>query len=222
MEMKIILAEEYSLIRAGLRLLIESLEEAEIAGEAGDGQTCLEMIKKLKEKEDKKKSPDMILLITEIYMPKKNGFEILREVKKTMPDVRVLFLTACNDRRCFKETLDMEADGILRKDAEPSELKKALQFIWDGKKYFPKNKSVPWKNSEEEKWSSLTKREREILIQTAGGRMNKEIADSLRISERTVKNHLSSIFRKLEVSDRTQAAVYAIRFSDLFRTEFLL
>lgn len=208
MGMKIILAEEYPLMRAGLKLLIESVEETEIAGETGDGISCLEMIRKVRKEEE---NQDPLLLITELNLPKKSGFEILREVRETMPEVRVLILTACSDRTYPKKAADLEADGYLRKESEPSEFIAALQLIRDGKRYIQTKAPKEPEYAKDDKWNTLTDREREVLIQTAGGKLNKEIADSLRISERTVKNHLSSIFRKLEVSDRTQAAVYAIR-----------
>lgn len=208
MGIKIILAEEYQLVRAGLRLLIESIEEAEVAGEAGDGETCLAMIKVLKEKV---KEPDIILLITEVEIPKKSGLQILKEVKETMKEVRVLILTACKDRKVLNWAVDMNADGYLGKNADPFALKTAIQNIRDGKKYIQNLSLEESEYRKDEKWNILTKREREVLIQIAEGKWNKEIADSLGISERTVKNHLSSIFRKLQVSDRTQAAIYAVR-----------
>ena len=208
MGLKIILAEEYQLVRAGLRLLIESIEEAEVAGEAGDGETCLAMIKVLKEKV---KKPDIILLITEVEIPKKSGLQILKEVKETMQEVRVLILTACKDRKVLNWAVDMNADGYLGKNADPFALKTAIQNIRDGKKYIQNLSLEESEYRKDEKWNILTKREREVLIQIAEGKWNKEIADSLGISERTVKNHLSSIFRKLQVSDRTQAAIYAVR-----------
>lgn len=210
MEMKIILAEEYPLIRAGIKLLIESVEGAEVAGETGDGEACLEMVKDLREKEVGVEKPALLLLITELYLPGKSGFEILKEIKRDMQEVRVLVLTVCRDMEYFRKAMDMEADGYLRKDAEPSELARAFRMIKEGKKYF---QTQNWKSSqiiENNKWKTLTRREREVLLQTAEGKLNKEIADSLSISERTVKNHLSSIFRKLEVCDRTQAAILAI------------
>ena len=136
MEMKIILAEEYPLIRAGIKLLIESVEGAEVAGETGDGEACLEMVKDLREKEVGAEKPALLLLITELYLPGKSGFEILKEIKRDMQEVRVLVLTVCRDMEYFRKAMDMEADGYLRKDAEPSELARAFRMIKEGKKYF--------------------------------------------------------------------------------------
>lgn len=111
MEMKIILAEEYPLIRAGIKLLIESVEGAEVAGETGDGEACLEMVKDLREKEVGAEKPALLLLITELYLPGKSGFEILKEIKRDMQEVRVLVLTVCRDMEYFRKAMDMEADG---------------------------------------------------------------------------------------------------------------
>ena len=115
------------------------------------------------------------------------------------------------------KAIDIGVDGYILKDSESAELKKAINYVYNGESYI-QSSLIPSLNSrlvnrdmDKEKIESLTKRELEVLIQVANGMFNKEIAVILSISERTVKNHISNIFKKIEVSDRTQAAVFAIK-----------
>jgi len=126
-------------------------------------------------------------------------------------------LTVHDEVEYLLKAIDIGAEGYILKDSESSELKKAISVIVNGESYIqPKlipalNKRLVTRDVDKEKIDSLTSREREVLIQVASGMFNKEIATSLNISERTVKNHISNIFKKIDVSDRTQAAVFAIK-----------
>lgn len=207
MSIKVMLADDHVLIREGIRQLLEFDGSIEVIDEANDGVECLEKLEKSK--------PEVLLL--DINMPKKNGVEVLQEIKKKNIDVKVLILTVHNEVEYLLKAVDIGVDGYILKDAELAELKKAINAVLEGENYIQPN-LIPALNDrlvsrdvDKDKINSLTKRELEVLIQVANGMFNKEIADSLNISERTVKNHLSNIFKKIDVSDRTQAAVFAIK-----------
>lgn len=212
MSIKVMLADDHILIREGIRQLLEFDGSIEVIEEASDGEECLEKIRKSK--------PEVLLL--DINMPKKNGIDVLQEIKKKNIDVKVLILTVHNEVEYLLKAVDIGVEGYILKDAELEELKKAIFAVRDGENYIQPN-LVPALNNrlvsrdvDKDKIESLTKRELEVLIQVANGMFNKEIATSLDISERTVKNHISNIFKKIDVSDRTQAAVFAIK-NDLIK-----
>lgn len=204
---KIMLADDHVLIREGIKQLLEFDGTMKVIEQASDGEECLEKLKKVK--------PDILLL--DINMPNFNGIETLDEIKKKNLPVKVLMLTVHSEVEYLIKAVDIGADGYILKDSGSEELKKAIHAILDGESYI-QSSLIPALNSrlmnrdiDKEKIASLTKRECEILIQIASGRFNKEIAATLDITERTVKNHISNIFKKIGVSDRTQAAVFAIR-----------
>ncbi|MCL2719458.1 MAG: response regulator transcription factor [Lachnospiraceae bacterium] len=207
MSIKLVLADDHVLIREGIKKLLEFDGSMEVISEAGDGVECLEVLKKV--------SPDVLLL--DINMPKINGIDVLEEIKTNKSDIKVLMLTVHNEVEYLVKAVDIGAEGYILKDAGFVELKKAINTIVEGGTYIQSN-LIPSLNSrlikrdiDKEKLAMLTRRELEILEQIAGGLFNKEIGNNLNISERTVKNHISSIFKKIEVYDRTQAAVFAIK-----------
>ena len=157
-----------------------------------------------------------------LFRSKKNGIEVLKIIKDEKIDVKVLILTVHNEIEYLIKAVDIGVDGYILKDSESSELKKAIRAVNNGENYIqPKlipalNNKLVSRDIDKDKIDSLTGREIEVLIQVANGMFNKEIANTLNISERTVKNHISNIFKKIEVSDRTQAAVFAIK-NDLIK-----
>lgn len=207
MSIRVVLADDHILIREGIRQLLEFDGSISIVGEANDGDECIEKLLKVK--------PDVLLL--DVNMPKKNGIEVLEEIKRRNIDVKVLILTVHNETEYLLKAVDIGVDGYILKDSESSELKKAIQTVLTGEQYIQPslipalNNRLISRDEDKDKIDSLTKRELEVLIQVANGMFNKEIANSLNISERTVKNHISNIFKKIDVSDRTQAAVFAIK-----------
>lgn len=207
MSIKVVLADDHILMREGIRQLLEFDGTIEVIGEANDGLECIEVLEKVR--------PDVLLL--DINMPKKNGIEVLEEIKKKKIPVKVLILTVHNEIEYLLKAVDIGVDGYILKDSESAELKKAINAVINDESYIQPN-LIPALNNrlvsrdiDKDKIDLLTKRELEVLIQVANGMFNKEIATTLNISERTVKNHISNIFKKIEVSDRTQAAVFAIR-----------
>ena len=150
-------------------------------------------------------------------MPKKNGIEVLKEIRKKDTGLKVLMLTVHNEVEYLIKAIEIGVDGYILKDSESAELKKAIFAVAEGEKYIQPslipalNAKLINKDEDKDKIEQLTKRELEVLAKVAKGMFNREIAISLNISERTVKNHISNIFKKIQVSDRTQAAVFAIR-----------
>ena len=204
---KVMISDDHVLIREGIRQLLEFDGSIKVVAEAANGIECLEKLKVIK--------PDVLLL--DINMPKKNGIEVLDEIRKDNMDIKVLILTVHNEVEYLLKAVDIGVDGYILKESESAELKNAINHIVNGENYIQPN-LIPALNSrlvnrdiDKQKIDSLTKREIEVLINVANGMFNKEIALNLNISERTVKNHISNIFKKIDVSDRTQAAVFAIK-----------
>ena len=206
MSIKVMLVDDHALIREGIKKLLEFDGSVEVIEQASDGFECLEKLKTV--------SPDILLL--DINMPKMNGIEVLEELKAKKNPVKVLILTVHSEVEYLVRAVDIGANGYILKDSGSKELKQAIMEIINNDSYIQPS-LIPALNSrlinrdmDKEKLKSLTKREIEILAQVASGMFNKEIANNLGISERTVKNHISNIFKKIDVSDRTQAAVLSL------------
>ena len=203
----VMLADDHVLIREGIKQLLEFDGSMKVIAEASDGIECLEKLKNVKS--------DILLL--DINMPNMNGIDVLKELKEKNDPLKVLILTVHSEVEYLVKAVDIGANGYILKDSGSAELKQAINAVIDEGSYIQPN-LIPALNSrlinrdmDREKLVSLTKREVEILTQVACGMFNKEIAVNLNISERTVKNHISNIFKKIDASDRTQAAVFAIR-----------
>lgn len=212
MSIRVMLADDHILMREGIRQLLEFDHSIEIVGEVSNGEQCMNMIYKAK--------PQVLLL--DINMPVKNGIEVLQEIRNNGLDVKVLILTVHNEIDYLLKAMDIGVNGYILKESDFSELKKAIDTVMSGETYIQPN-LIPLLNNrmvsrdkDKDKIEELTKRELEVLIEVANGKLNKEIANELKISERTVKNHISNIFKKIDVSDRTQAAVFAIK-NDLIK-----
>lgn len=206
-QIKIVIADDHSMIREGLKQLLELDEDIVVVGEAGNGIACLEVIKKEK--------PDVVLL--DINMPEMGGLEMLEILRKSAnKKQKVLILTIHDEVEYLLKAIKIGVEGYVLKDADSAILKKAIKSVVAGEIYIDytmvpllnESKSKVFISQEED---TLTRREIEVLKLLAEGLFNKEIAYKLSISEKTVKNHVSSIFKKIGVSDRTQAAVYAIK-----------
>ena len=204
----IIIADDHMMIREGLKQLLELDGTMKVIAEANDGEECLNLL-------NKKIHPDILLL--DINMPKKNGIEVLEYIKQNKIPVKVLILTVHNEVEYLLKAVDIGIDGYLLKDSSYDELKEAIDVIISGNTYIQPsllpalNESMEDYALDKEKIEWLTKRELDVLRLISKGCSNKKISDELTISERTVKNHISHIFRKIDVEDRTQAAVFAIR-----------
>ena len=207
MAVKIMITDDHSMIREGLKSLLELDGDIEVIAEAENGEECLQKLLTVK--------PDVLLL--DINMPKMNGLEVLKSLKNAKSKVKVLVLTVHNETEYLMKAVEIGINGYVLKDSESAELKKAIFTIYDGENYIQPslipalNSKMIEKNEDEIKLESLTRRELQVLKELAVGKFNRDIAKEMEISERTVKNHISSIFKKLDVTDRTQAAVFAIR-----------
>lgn len=204
---KIVIVDDHSMIREGLKQLLELDGDIQVIGEAGNGEECLELLKTV--------TPDVLLL--DINMPVMNGLKMLEVLRNSKYSVqKVLILTIHNEIEYLLKAIDIGVEGYVLKDADSAILKKAIYKVYDGEKYID-SLMLPLMNErialEKEKSEDeiLTRREIEVLKLLAEGLFNKEIAYQLSISEKTVKNHVSNIFKKIGVFDRTQAAVYAIK-----------
>lgn len=201
------LADDHAMLREGIKQLLEFDGSIEIVGEASDGEECLNKLKTSK--------PQVLLL--DINMPKKDGIAVLNEIKNMDLNVKVLILTVHSEIEYLLKAVDVGVDGYILKDSESAELKRAIQLVLEGETYIPPklipafNNRLIARDADKDKIDLLTCRELEVLMQVANGMFNKEIATNLNISERTVKNHIANIFKKIDVSDRTQAAVFAIK-----------
>ena len=207
-KIEIIIADDHMMIREGLKQLLELDGTMKVIAEANDGEECLNLL-------NKKIHPDILLL--DINMPKKNGIEVLEYIKQNKIPVKVLILTVHNEVEYLLKAVDIGIDGYLLKDSSYDELKEAIDVVISGNTYIQPsllpalNESMEDYALDKEKIECLTKRELDVLRLISEGCSNKKISDYLTISERTVKNHISHIFRKIDVEDRTQAAVFAIR-----------
>lgn len=207
-KIEIIIADDHMMIREGLKQLLELDGTMKVIAEANDGEECLNLL-------NKKIHPDILLL--DINMPKKNGIEVLEYIKQNKIPVKVLILTVHNEVEYLLKAVDIGIDGYLLKDSSYDELKEAIDVVISGNTYIQPsllpalNESMEDYALDKEKIEWLTKRELDVLQLISKGCSNKKISDELSISERTVKNHISHIFRKINVEDRTQAAVFAIR-----------
>lgn len=204
---KILIADDHCMVREGIKQLLELDGDIQVVGEAGDGESCLKLMEEI--------NPDVTLL--DINMPVLNGLKVLEKLKDNKSNNRVIILTIHNEIEYLMKAIDNNVDGYVLKDSDSEILRKAIFSVYNGEKYI-QNELVPlMKEKIESKQnannddSNLTKREMEVLKLLTEGLFNKEIAYHLSISEKTVKNHVSNIFKKISVSDRTQAAVYAIK-----------
>lgn len=203
----IMIADDHSMIREGLKQLLELDGDYKVVAEASDGLECLSKLETL--------TPDILLL--DINMPNCNGLEVLERLRAKKSKVKVLILTVHNEVEYLIKAADIGIDGYVLKDSSSDELKTAINDILDGKQYIQPsliptmNARLVSRDSDQEMLDSLTRRELDVLKNLAVGMYNKEIAQKLDISERTVKNHVSNIFKKISVADRTQAAIFAIR-----------
>ncbi|MBB4825062.1 DNA-binding NarL/FixJ family response regulator [Sporosarcina luteola] len=208
MSIRILIVDDHHVVRKGLVFFFGTQKDLEIVGEAANGMEAVQLANSLK--------PDLILM--DLVMPEMDGIEATKRIKQQHPDMKILMLTSFSDQDHVLPALEAGASGFQLKDIQPDELVASLRKMMNGENQLhPKatthlmnrfaNKGKPERGLLEE----LTKRERDVLQEIAKGKSNKEIASSLFITERTVKTHVSNVLAKLELADRTQAALYAVK-----------
>ncbi|NPV27303.1 MAG: response regulator transcription factor [Firmicutes bacterium] len=207
---RVLIVDDHALVRQGLRKVLELEPGIRVVGEVGDGEAAIAQARRLQ--------PDIVLM--DLNMPGTNGVEATRVIKKELPRTKVIALTVDEDDQIF-EAIRAGVAAYILKDVEADELIKAIVNVHEGKsvvhpkvtaKLMGEFNRLSAVAADETAVNRLTEREREVLVCLARGASNLDIARMLFISEKTVKNHITSILRKLNVKDRTQAAIYAIKY----------
>ncbi len=204
---RILICDDHAVVRRGLRSLVGVKPEMELIGEAVDGEEAVTMAKKLK--------PDVIIM--DLVMPRKDGVTAIAEIKKKNHDARILVLTSFSDDKNVFSAIKAGASGYLLKDSSPEDLLQAIDDVYQGKSYL--HPVIAQKVIHEMHQPSdlpptddpLSEREVEVLRNVAQGMSNQEIAQTLKIKEGTVRIHVGNILNKLQLANRTQATLYALR-----------
>ena len=200
---RLLIADDHAVVRTGLEHLVATFDDVELVGAAQDGDEAVRLCAE--------RSPDVVLM--DLEMPVLDGIEATRRLVAARPDVAVVVLTSFSDREQILRALDAGAIGYLLKDAEPDELARAVRAAARGESPLDPRagRALLHARTAGSPLDALSDREREVLAMVARGLPNKLIARELAISEKTVKAHLTSVFRTIGVTDRTQAALWAER-----------
>ena len=205
-KIKILIADDHDLIRQGLKSILNFEEDFIVAGEASNGEEAILLITQYK--------PDVLLM--DINMPLMSGIEVLKKIKTSGLDVKVLLLTVESDKKTILDAIEIGADGYILKGSSTQELVDGIRRVYNDENYIDKSlvsmlfKKVATKNVENEIIKLLSKRDIEILNLISKGYSNKEIGDMLYLSEKTIKNNATRIFKIIGVTDRVHATIYAI------------
>jgi len=207
-KIKVVIADDHHVVRRGLLFFLKTQQDIEIIGEAKNGQEAVDMVIKL--------NPDVVLM--DLSMPIMDGVMATKAIREADNEVKIIILTSYADQDHVIPAIRAGASGYQLKDIEPDELVQTIRDVLKGEsKLHPKVTShvmthLSGQNSNQHtKLDELTRREKEVLNELAKGKSNKEIASALYITEKTVKTHISNILSKLQLSDRTQAAIYAVK-----------
>lgn len=206
---RILVADDHNLIREGLKRILDFQDGIALVGEAINGISAIENTLAL--------SPDIILL--DVNMPDLTGIDVLKEIKKNSSDVKVIMLTVAGDRETLFDAIEAGAEGYVLKDSETLDLIQAINEVYEGETYIDKrlvsllvdNYKMRKNTQTKNLMSELTERELQVLKFISEGYTNKEVGEKLFLSEKTIKNYATSMFKKLEVKDRVQATLYAIK-----------
>lgn len=208
-KLSIVLADDHTILRQGLRALLTADPSFEIVGEARDGREAVRCVEKL--------GPDLLLM--DLSMPRMSGMDAIREIKKRYPETKIIALTVHKTEEYLLTTLQAGADGFVLKDATHDELIMAIKNVMAGKSYLSPGVSekviegyLNGKKSTQSlsSWESLSQREREVLKLIAEGYKNKEIAEELCISLKTVEKHRANLMKKLDLHNAAALTVYAV------------
>ncbi|HJW83101.1 MAG TPA: response regulator transcription factor [Anaerolineae bacterium] len=199
------LADDHPIVRSGIRNLLEQAFDIEVVGEANDGAEALRLVQEL--------APDVLLL--DMEMPGLTGAEVTRRLRDALPPVYVLALSAHDDKQYIMGSLSSGAAGYLTKEEVPEAIVEAVRGVSRGEEGWVSRRvaaqMAAWTRTDDAAKSSLTRREIEVLRLVAAGKTNQETGAALGISEKTVEKHLESVFSKLGVASRVEAAVRAVR-----------
>jgi DNA-binding NarL/FixJ family response regulator len=208
--LRIVLAEDHTILREGLRALLSADPSFEIIGEAQNGREAVRCVEKLE--------PDLLLM--DLSMPRMSGMDAIREIKKRYPEIKIIALTVHKTEEYLLTTLKAGADGYVLKDATHEELVMAIKSVMGGKSYLSPGVSEKViegyldgreSNRTASPWETLSQREREVLKLIAEGFKNKEIAEDLCISLKTVEKHRANLMKKLDLHNAAGLTVYAVQ-----------
>lgn len=208
--LKILVVDDHQLLREGLKKILALEEDFEVIGCADNGESALAMLKKTK--------PDIILM--DVNMPKMNGIDATFKIKQLYPAIKIIALTIHEDEEYVFELIRAGVSGYVLKDISADELIDTIKRVNKGEsiiapsitgKIINEFSKMHRKAEMEKNRGQLTRREKEVLVLLTEGKSNKSIAEDLFLSEKTVKNHVSNVLHKLEVEDRTQAVLYALK-----------
>ena len=204
---RVLIADDQTLFRVGLARLLEGDQRVEIVGQAGDGAEAVKLAGTLQ--------PDVVLM--DLKMPNVDGIEATRQIVSSHPGVKVLLLTTFEADNHVIQALKAGASGYILKDSRPDSIVSSLLAVMAGERVMASAvanrvlEMLTGTTTPKEFYDGLTGREIEILKLLAGGMANKQIAYKLKISEKTVRNHVSNMYEKLNIYDRSQAVLYAVR-----------
>lgn len=198
-KVRIVVVDDHFIVRTGLLSLLHTEPSLAVVGEAADGEEGIRLFELHR--------PDLMLI--DLRMPGKSGHEVSRQIRRLSPEARILMLSGYEGDADIQAALEAGVRGYVFKSATGEELIPAVQAVAAGRRWIPQNVAARLKLGST--FEPLTAREQEVLGQLASGRANKEIADTLGISEHTTKGHLKSILAKLRVADRTQAVIAAVQ-----------
>jgi len=201
----VLIVDDHPVVREGLRSFLQLQEDMEVVGEAADGVEALEKVGEL--------VPDVVLI--DLVMPRMDGITTIRQIGAISPSSRILVLTSFSEDEKVFPAIKAGAHGYLMKDIKPTDLAQSIRLVYRGEPSLhpeiARKLMDQLAKGEGDAEERLTARETEVLLLIARGYSNKEIAAALQVSEKTVKTHVSNILQKLHLSDRTQAALYAVR-----------
>lgn len=204
---RILIADDHEIIRSGLKRIISFEEDMDITCEAENGEMALKLLK----------VHELDVVLLDCNMPIMNGIEVLGSIKQQGDKIKVIMLTVENDRKTISAAINIGADGYMLKDSVGTEIVNAIRTVHKGEKYIDKSlvsilfSDVKIKDKKAPNvLDKLSKREVEVLVKISKGLSNKEIGEELYLSEKTIKNYATNIFRKINVEDRVKATIFAI------------
>lgn len=212
---RIIIVDDHPLIKEGVKQIISFYDDLIVVGEGNNGMEALELVSKL----------PCDLLLLDINMPKLNGIEVLKKLKVSHPQLKILLLTVENDLHTLKEAIAHKVDGYILKESAGSTLINAIRHIHSGEHFIDQpltkhifqlvekvpDSAAPVKDVASEAITSLSPREKEILFYISKGYTSKQIGSKLFLSEKTIRNCTTKLFKKINVTDRVQATIFALK-----------
>lgn len=204
---RVLIADDHHVVRRGLLFFLKTQKDIEVVGEAKNGHEAVSLAESIQ--------PDIILM--DLVMPEMDGIQATKRIKAKFPQIEILMLTSFSDRDHVVPAMEAGAAGYQLKDIEPDELVLSIRRIMRGENTLHPEATTTLEMDRQESQNaphllnSLTPREQDVLAELTKGKSNREIASSLFVTEKTVKTHISNIFTKLQVQDRTQAALYAVK-----------